>query len=146
MTAAKALGGGLPVGAVVTNPDLGDVFEPGDHGSTFAGGPVGAVAALAALEILGGADLLAGVRASGERLRHGLQALDGVSDVRGRGLMAGVSLDEGVDAAGVRDRCLDAGLVVNSPGAAMLRFLPPLVIQEAEVDKALSVLGEALAG
>jgi acetylornithine/N-succinyldiaminopimelate aminotransferase len=144
MTSAKALGGGLPVGAVVTTPNLGDVFEPGDHGSTFAGGPVGAAAALAALDVLGEAGLLASVRSTGERLAAGLRSLDGVADVRGRGLMVGLTLAEELDAAAVRDRCLDAGLVVNSPGPRMLRFLPPLIAGEAEVDECLAILAGAL--
>ena len=144
MTSAKALGGGLPVGAVVTAPPLGDVFEPGDHGSTFAGGPVGAAAALAALDVLGEAGLLASVRSTGEHFAAGLRSLDGVADVRGRGLMVGLTLAEELDAAAVRDRCLDAGLVINSPGPRMLRFLPPLIVGEAEVDECLAILTGAL--
>jgi acetylornithine/N-succinyldiaminopimelate aminotransferase len=144
MTSAKALGGGLPVGAVVTTPPLGDVFEPGDHGSTFAGGPVGAVAALAALDILDEAGLLASVRSTGEHFATGLRSLDGVADVRGRGLMVGLTLAEELDAAAARDRCLDAGLVVNCPGPRMLRFLPPLIVGEAEVDECLAILADAL--
>jgi acetylornithine/N-succinyldiaminopimelate aminotransferase len=144
MTSAKALGGGLPVGAVVTAPPLGDVFEPGDHGSTFAGGPVGAAAALAALDVLGEVGLLASVRSTGEHFAAGLRSLDGVAGVRGRGLMVGLTLAEELDAAAVRDRCLDAGLVINSPGPRMLRFLPPLIVGEAEVDECLAILTGAL--
>jgi len=146
MTAAKALGGGLPVGAVVTTPPLGDVFEPGDHGSTFAGGPIGARAALAALEILGDDQLLAAVGATGERLATGLEGLSGVGEVRGRGLMLGATLAEGTHAEEVRDACLAAGLVINSPGPGMLRFLPPLIVNDGEVDEALGILEVALAG
>jgi acetylornithine/succinyldiaminopimelate/putrescine aminotransferase len=144
MTAAKALGGGLPVGAVVTAPEYGDVFEPGDHGSTFAGGPVGAAAALTALDLLSDEALLEGVRAGGERFRAGLDELERVAEVRGRGLMVGVTLAEGIDAAAVRDRCLDAGLVINAPGTGMLRFLPPLIVGDTEIDQALALLGGAL--
>jgi acetylornithine/N-succinyldiaminopimelate aminotransferase len=140
MTAAKALGGGLPVGAVVTAPEYGDVFEPGDHGSTFAGGPVGAGAALAALEILGEPRLLSRVRTLGERLMTALDHLDAVAEVRGRGLMVGVTLAEGVDAAAVRDRVLDEGLVINCPGPGMLRFLPPLTIGDEELEEAIGRL------
>ena len=144
MTSAKALGGGLPVGAVVTTPALGDVFEPGDHGSTFAGGPVGAAAALAAFDVLGEADLLASVRSTGEHFADGLRSLDGVADVRGRGLMVGADARRGPRRGGRRDRCLDAGLVINSPGPRMLRFLPPLIVGEAEVDECLAILAGAL--
>ena len=146
MTTAKALGGGLPVGAAVTTAELGQVFEPGDHGSTFAGAPVAAAAALAALDVLGDASLLAGVGEAGARLMAGLEELSGVDEVRGRGLMVGVTLAEGLDASAVRDRCLDQGLVVNCPGPRMLRFLPPLIVGVDEVDEGLGVLGQALAG
>lgn len=74
----------------------------------------------------------------------GLAALDQVVDVRGRGLMVGATLADELDAVATRDRCLEAGLVVNCPGPGMLRFLPPLVIAEAEVDEALEKLGGAL--
>jgi predicted acetylornithine/succinylornithine family transaminase len=145
MTAAKALGGGLPVGACVTTPELGEVLELGDHGSTFAGGPITAAAALAAFDIIDDAQLLRSVRERGARLAAGLGELEGVADVRGRGLMVGVSLADGIDAAAVQARALAAGLVINVPGPGMLRFLPPLVATSAEVDEALGVLEATLA-
>ncbi|MEJ7875195.1 MAG: acetylornithine/succinylornithine family transaminase [Solirubrobacterales bacterium] len=145
MTAAKALGGGLPVGAVVTTPELGEAFEPGDHGTTFGGGPVAASAALAALEVLDDQALLATVRELGARFLEGLAGVDGVGDVRGRGLMVGVTLADGLDAQAVRDHCLESGLVVNCPGPAMLRFLPPLLIGEGDVFEALSIISNSLA-
>lgn len=144
LTAAKALGGGLPVGACVTTPELGDVFEPGDHGSTFAGGPVTAAAALAALELLADTELHGRVRAAGERLMEGLRRLDGVAEVRGRGLMVGVTLADGLDAGRVRDRCLENGLVVNCPAPGLLRFLPPLIVGDGEIAEALDLLAAAL--
>ena len=145
LTAAKALGGGLPVGAVVTTPELGEVLVRGDHGSTFAGGPIAARAALAALDVIDDQDLLARVRALGAHLSERLGELDGVAEVRGRGLMAGVTLADALDAADIAARALDAGLVLNVPGPGMLRFLPPLVISSAEVDEAVSKLAGALA-
>jgi acetylornithine/succinyldiaminopimelate/putrescine aminotransferase len=144
MTTAKALGGGLPVGACVTAPETGDVLEPGDHGSTFAGGPLVASAALAAFDILGDPELLRGVRELGGRLTEGLEDLDDVDHVRGRGLMLGIGLAEGVDAAEVQSRLLDDGLVVNSTDPHTLRLLPPLVIGEAEVETALGRFRKAL--
>jgi acetylornithine/N-succinyldiaminopimelate aminotransferase len=145
ITAAKALGGGLPVGAVVTRPELGDVLQRGDHGSTFAGGPVAASAALVALELIDDPQLLDSVRATGERFRAGLAELEAVVEVRGPGLMVGVTLAEGFDAPEVAAAALRERLVLNVPGERMLRFLPPLVIGEAEVDEALEKLGRALA-
>ena len=146
MTAAKALGGGLPVGAVVTSQDLGDTFEPGDHGTTFGGGPVGAEAAMAALDVISDEALLANVVETGGRFMEGLIALGSVAEVRGRGLMVGVTLADGLDAPDVRDRCLEAGLVVNCPGPGMIRFLPPLVVDTEAVAAALAILGNALEG
>jgi acetylornithine/succinyldiaminopimelate/putrescine aminotransferase len=145
ITAAKALGGGLPVGACVTAPELGDVLERGDHGSTFAGGAIAAAAALAALDVIDDPGLLRRVREVGTGLRDGLAALDEVVDVRGRGLMVGVTLAEGVDAGEASRRALDRGLVINVPGAGMLRFLPPLTVGEPEVDEALGIVAGALA-
>jgi len=146
ITAAKALGGGLPVGAVVTSPELGETFEPGDHGTTFGGGPVAASAALATFEVIGVPELLTNVRDRGAQLMKGLAAIEGVAEVRGRGLMVGLTLREGLDAPAVRDHCLDAGLVLNCPGPGMLRLLPPLIVSGAEVDEGLSVIGPAIAG
>ena len=145
MTAAKALGGGLPVGACVTTPELGDTLGPGDHGSTFAGGPIPTAAALAALEVIDDPELLASVRAVGGHLAEQLEALDGIAEVRGRGLMIGVTLTEGLDAGKVQARALDGGLVINVPAPGMLRFLPPLIAGADEVDQAVRTLAPALA-
>lgn len=144
LTAAKALGGGLPVGAVITTPELADVLSRGDHGSTFAGAPVAAAAALATLDVIDDPDLLANVRDRGEQLAAGLTDLDGTVEVRGRGLMVGLTLAEGLDAAAVSSRALEAGLVLNVPGERMLRLLPPLVIAEDEVARGLELLVGAL--
>jgi acetylornithine/N-succinyldiaminopimelate aminotransferase len=143
ITAAKALGGGLPVGAVITTPELGDVLERGDHGSTFAGGPVAAAAALAALDVIDDPELLRRVRSLGEKFRAGLEVDERVVEVRGRGLMVGVTLADGIDAADVVAAALRHRLVLNVPGERMLRFLPPLVIGSEQVDEALARLGGA---
>ena len=147
ITAAKALGGGLPVGACVTSPELANVLARGDHGSTFAGAPIAAAAALAALEVIDAARLLRGVRELGAALIEELGSLDGIAEVRGRGLMVGASLegDGEVDATAVVQRALDAGLVINSPAPGILRLLPPLVVEREEVDRAVEVLRDALA-
>ena len=144
LTAAKALGGGLPVGAIVTSPGLADVLTRGDHGSTFAGAPITAAAALAALDVIDDPELLGRVRSLGERLRTGLEATDGVDEVRGRGLMVGLTLAEGKDAAAIAAYLLGEGLVLNVPGERMLRLLPPLVIAEGDVDQALLMVADAL--
>ena len=142
MTSAKALGGGLPIGALITGPRLADVLQPGDHGSTFAGGPMIAAAALAALEICSDPELLARVRTAGERLAAGLGSLPYVSMVRGRGLMLAIDLAEGIDAADLARRALlEQRLVVNATGPATIRLEPPLIVSDEEVDEAVSRLG-----
>jgi acetylornithine/N-succinyldiaminopimelate aminotransferase len=143
MTSAKALGGGLPVGACVTTEETADVLERGDHGSTFAGGPLIAAASLAAFDVIDDPELLRRVRDLGGRFRAGLEAIDAIAEVRGRGLMVGARL-KGVDAKDAAARLLADGLIVNPIGDDTLRFLPPLVIGEAEVDEALDILGRTL--
>ena len=143
MSTAKALGGGLPVGACVTSEATMDVLERGDHGSTFAGGPLIAAAALAAFGVIDDPELLRRVRELGGRLRDGLEGIGPIAEVRGRGLMVGARL-EGIDAKEAAGRLLDQGLIVNPIGADTLRLLPPLIIGEAEVDEALEILGRTL--
>jgi acetylornithine/N-succinyldiaminopimelate aminotransferase len=144
MTAAKALGGGLPVGACVTRTGLDGMLSAGEHGSTFAAAPLASSAALAALEVIDDPALLRRVRELGSRLREGLGSLEGIAEVRGRGLMTGAGLEAGLDADAIAARVLDAGLVINVPAPATLRFLPPLIIGEAEVDEAVAIVGRCL--
>jgi acetylornithine/N-succinyldiaminopimelate aminotransferase len=144
LTSAKALGGGMPIGACLTTPEAGDVLKPGDHGSTFAGGPVACAAALAVLEIVDDPVLLRRVRELGARLRDGLLGLERVREVRGRGLMIGVGLEDGVDAAALGAGLLAAGLVVNVPEPGTLRLLPPLTVEPDQVDRAVGAIGTAL--
>ncbi len=145
LTSAKALGGGMPIGACITAPVAADVLEPGDHGSTFAGGPVATAAALAVLDTVDDPALLRRVRELGEALRSGLAALDGVAEVRGRGLMVGVGLAEGIDAAALGADLLSRGLVLNVPAPSTLRLLPPLTIESSHVDRAVEQIGATLA-
>jgi predicted acetylornithine/succinylornithine family transaminase len=139
LTSAKALGGGLPIGALVTGARLADVLGPGDHGSTFAGGPVACRAALEALDICSDPALLEQVGVLGERLRHGLAELPYVTSVRGRGLMIGADLSVSAPEL-ARRALLEQHLVVNATGPETIRLEPPLVIGAAEVDEALSRL------
>jgi predicted acetylornithine/succinylornithine family transaminase len=142
ITSAKALGGGLPIGALITGERLADVLQPGDHGSTFAGGPLIASAALVALEICADPALLARVCELGERLMAGLEELPQIAAVRGRGLMVGIDLADGVSAPLLARRALlEQRLVVNATGPATIRLEPPLVVTEAEIDEALRRLG-----
>jgi len=145
MTLAKGLGGGLPIGALVTGPALAGVLEPGDHGSTFAGGPVACAAALAVLDVLDDPALLERVRELGLRLAEGLRELPEVASVRGRGLMLAVELADGGALELVRRALLEQRLVLNATGPTTVRFMPPLVVSDAEVDDALARLRATLA-
>ena len=140
---AKALGGGLPIGAMIAGERLADLYQPGDHGSTFAGGAVVCAAAHAALDVLLDDSLHARVRELGELLRAGLVPLRGVTAVRGRGLM--IAFDVDADAGGlVRRLLLEQRLVVNATGPATIRLLPPLVIDEAQAIDALERIATVL--
>jgi predicted acetylornithine/succinylornithine family transaminase len=145
LTSAKALGGGLPIGALVTGERLADVFQAGDHGSTFAGGPLVCAAALVALEICSQPRLLESVDALGERLRAALAELPAVASVRGRGLMVGIDLAPDVSAPSLARRALiEQRLVVNATGPATIRLEPPLIVTEAEIDDAVNRLAHVL--
>jgi predicted acetylornithine/succinylornithine family transaminase len=140
MTVAKGLGGGLPIGALLTSPAYADVLQPGDHGSTFAGGPMVAAGANAVLDVLAAERFLDSVAPRGERLRAGLEALG--LDVRGRGLMLAFGADDAPALA--RRLLLEQRLVVNATGPDTIRLLPPLTVSEAEIDEAVGRVGAAL--
>jgi acetylornithine/N-succinyldiaminopimelate aminotransferase len=143
ITSAKALGGGLPIGALITGPRHADTFAPGDHGSTFAGGPVVCAAALACLDVLLDEALLVRVRELGELMRERLATLPHVTEVRGRGLMNAIDL--AVDAPEIARRALlEQRLVVNATGPVTLRMLPPLLIGEDEVEDCVARLRAVL--
>jgi acetylornithine/succinyldiaminopimelate/putrescine aminotransferase len=144
LTTAKALGGGLPIGALVTGPRLADVFAPGDHGSTFAGGPVQCAAGLAVMDVVSDPAVLQRVRALGERLLHAVAAMPGVGEVRGRGLMIAFDLVDGGAPELVARALSEQRLVLNATGPVTVRLLPPLVVEEAEVDEALARLAALL--
>jgi acetylornithine/N-succinyldiaminopimelate aminotransferase len=133
MTVAKGLGGGLPVGACVTNPAAAEVLGPGDHGSTFAGGPVIAAAANAVLDVVTAGGFLDAVRGRGDRLAGGLRGIG--LELRGAGLMVGFDLPDAPDVA--RRLLLEQRLVVHATGPETIRMLPPLTVSGAEIDDAV---------
>jgi predicted acetylornithine/succinylornithine family transaminase len=147
MTLAKALGGGVPVGAMCATEKIAAAFTPGSHGSTFGGNPVACAAAVAALGVLADPKLLAHVRDIGAHFRRRLDELATrfpmITQVRGEGLMLGVVLDR--PGAPIVQRCLADGLLINCTADRVLRFLPPLVIERALVDDGLAILEKALA-
>jgi acetylornithine/succinyldiaminopimelate/putrescine aminotransferase len=144
MTLSKALGGGLPLGALVAGPEMADVFAPGDHGSTFAGGPIQCAAAHVVLDHVTDETLLRAVTENGERLREALAELPQVTEVRGRGLMVACELPA-LSAPDLVKRLLtEHRLIANATGPTTLRLLPPLIVGAAEIDDALSRIKLAL--
>ncbi len=141
MCVAKGLGGGLPIGACVAAPEHSDLFQPGDHGSTFAGGPVVAAAANAVLDVVDDERFLDAVIDKGERLWRGLEALP-LRELRGMGLMIGFDLPGAPALA--RRALLEQRLVINATGPETLRLLPPLTVTDAEIDAALERLSALL--
>ncbi|MFJ2777130.1 MULTISPECIES: acetylornithine transaminase [unclassified Kitasatospora] len=141
VTLAKALGGGLPIGAVLAFGEAADLLTPGQHGTTFGGNPVVAAAALAVLDTIESEGLLAHVRALGERLRRGVEAIGDplVSHVRGAGLLLGIVLTEPVSAR-VQAAAQEAGFLVNAAVPDAVRLAPPLVLTEQEADAFLAAL------
>ncbi len=146
-TLAKALGGGLPIGAMLCTENVASTFSPGDHASTFGGNPVVCAAALAVLNEILKKDFLSEVERRGNYLREGLLALQGrfpglVKDVRGLGLILGMELTG--DGLAVQRNCAEAGLLINCIAGRILRFLPPLNVNQTDIDTALAILEEGL--
>jgi acetylornithine/succinyldiaminopimelate/putrescine aminotransferase len=144
LTTAKALGGGLPVGALVTGERLADVLQPGDHGSTFPGGPVVAAAALAALDVLLDPALHERVQDLGAGLLDRLAELPRVVAARGRGLMLAIELETADAPDVVRRALLEHRLVLNATGPTTIRLLPPLIVSDDELAEAIRRLEAAL--
>ena len=142
MTVAKGLGGGLPIGACLASPEFSEVLRPGDHGSTFAGGPVVAAAANAVLDVVSADGFLDQVSERGAQLAAGLDALG--LDVRGRGLMLAFAAPEAPELA--RRLLLEQRLVVNATGPDTIRLLPPLIVSEEEVADAVERIGRLTSG
>lgn len=135
-TTAKALANGLPIGAAMARADVAKVFQPGDHATTFGGGPVVCAAALAVIGQMEKDDVLGNCRERSEQFRRELAAVPGVVRVRGRGLLLGAVLDGDI-AGAVAARALGEGLVVNAVRPDVVRFAPPLTITETEVSEAV---------
>jgi acetylornithine/N-succinyldiaminopimelate aminotransferase len=147
ITLAKGLGGGVPIGAVLAK-EAASVFEPGNHGTTFGGNPLACAAAVAVFREVLAQDLPARAQRMGEYFRQRLEGLRSrwpqVRDVRGRGLLLAMEFDHEV-AQAVLDAALERGLLLNAVSPPTLRFMPPLTITEAEIDRAVAVLDAALA-
>jgi acetylornithine/succinyldiaminopimelate/putrescine aminotransferase len=146
VTMAKALGNGMPIGACWARADVAAAFRPGDHATTFGGQPLAASAALATLGVMRALDVPQRAAKAGARLSNALAGIDAVVDVRGPGLLLAAELAPGLDAKAIADECLARGLVLNAVTPTSLRLAPPLLVSDAEIDEAVSVLAGVLAG
>jgi acetylornithine/N-succinyldiaminopimelate aminotransferase len=151
VSAAKALGNGLPIGALLTTNAIAAAFTPGTHASTFGGNPVAAAAAVATLKVILAAGFLDTVNARGAYLGNALTGLQQrfpqwIEAVRGMGLMVGAVLTSQAVAQGpeIVQRMLERGCIINFAGNIALRFVPPLIVTEAEIDQMITILGEVL--
>jgi predicted acetylornithine/succinylornithine family transaminase len=142
---AKAMGNGMPVGALWARRDIASVFKPGDHGSTYSGTALATAAVCAVIEVMREIDAPRLAREKGEYLTTQLRTMPKVHDVRGRGLLLGVELGSGADAKAVQVELLARGLVTNAVTATALRLAPPITVTVDEIDEALSLLREVLA-
>ncbi|MFM7428018.1 MAG: aspartate aminotransferase family protein [Elainella sp.] len=150
-TSAKGLGGGIPIGAMLCKSSC-DVFQPGDHASTFGGNPFACGVALAVCRTLESENILANVQERGEQLRAGLQAVAAkypglISEVRGWGLINGLVLNPEIEllSSAVVKAASDAGLLLVPAGPKVVRFVPPLIVSAAEIAQAVQVIDQALA-
>jgi acetylornithine/N-succinyldiaminopimelate aminotransferase len=141
MTLAKAMAGGLPIGAMLAAGPAAEAFVKGDHGSTFAGGPLICAAALAAIQVIKDERLVERSEEMGAYLKSQLAKL-APREVRGLGLLVGVDLE--ADCKTLVEKALAKGVLLNSTGEHTLRFIPPLVVGKDEIDKVVNVIGESL--
>lgn len=141
MTLAKALAGGLPMGAMLASESVSEAFQKGDHGSTFAGGALVSAAALASIDAIRSENLIRRSEELGAYMRSELERLE-PREVRGLGLMIGLDLD--ADCKQVVQKALDRGVILNNTGDHTLRFIPPLVVTKEQIDRVVKVLGEVL--
>lgn len=143
LTLAKGLGGGVPIGALLAKSHAA-AFEPGDHGSTFGGNPLACSAALAVLKTLIDENLIAKSELNGEYFKEKLIYLKSIfpfiNDIRGKGLMLGLELNESVNGKTIVEECFKAGFIINCAGKNTLRFVPPLVITKEEIDALIVAL------
>ena len=145
-TSAKALGGGVPIGAMCAKGEAANVLGPGDHASTYGGNPLACSAGLAVAQYFSDHNILDNVQARGEQLSNGLEKLAEkypvvLADVRGWGLLKGIRIndDAGVTAGELVGDAMNEGLLTVAAGPSVVRFVPPLIVTEEEIDQALAI-------
>jgi acetylornithine aminotransferase len=144
ITLAKGLGGGLPLGAMIALGKAADLFQPGDHGSTFGGNPVTTAAGLAAIRYIESKGILSKVEKQGAHLMQELALIPGVKEVRGAGLLLGIEL-ESLKASDVADAMRDAGVLVNAANATTIRIAPALIVSDAQINKFITIFRKVIA-
>jgi len=147
MTLAKALGGGLPLGAMLARDEVANSFGPGSHASTFGGNPVSCAAGLAVMNALLNEGVLRNCVQMGKYLVRGLEGLKKrfsfIREIRGKGLLIGVELT--IEGSKIADACVKEGLLLNCTASKVLRFAPPLTIKKSDIDRGLAILETVLA-
>lgn len=141
---AKALGGGMPIGAICAREEVAKAFSPGSHGSTFGGHPVSCAAALAQIDEMLDRKLAKNAREMGTYFAERLKKLPHVKEVRGQGLLVGVEFDDSINGVDVKHECLHRHLLLTAIGEHIIRMVPPLIITEADCDKACDIIKESI--
>ena len=143
ITVAKGLGGGLPLGAMIALGRSADLFEPGEHGSTFGGNPITTAAALAVIKTIESKKLLKKVQGQGRLLIQELALIPGVQQVRGAGLLIGIELESG-NAREISKKLLERGVLVNPANDTVIRIAPALIVSDAQINKFITIFREVL--
>jgi acetylornithine/N-succinyldiaminopimelate aminotransferase len=143
ITLAKGLGGGLPLGAMIALGKAAELFQPGDHGSTFGGNPVTTAAGLAALDFIDSKKILSKVEKQGAFIMQELALVPGVKEVRGAGLLLGIEL-ENLKASDIANVLRDAGVLVNAANATTIRIAPALIVTDAQINKFISIFKKVM--
>ena len=141
---AKAMGGGMPIAAVAATKELASAFTPGSHGSTYAGHPVACAASLAELREIQALDAPKNAKLVGDYLAKRLETLPHVQEIRHRGLLIGIQLDDRVDAVEVKHKCVENYMVVSALGGNVIRLVPPLIIRGVDADLAVERLRKSI--
>ncbi len=141
---AKAMGGGMPIGALCATAEVAAAFEPGTHGTTFGGNPVSCAAAYAEIGELLDRDLAGNAKVMGPYFMEKLKDVPHVKEIRGLGCLIGVEFEDGIDSTAVKHKCCELGLLITALGSNVIRMVPPLILTKDDCDKAAAIIKEAV--
>ena len=141
---AKAMGGGLPIGAICATAEVAKAFTPGSHGSTYGGNPVACAASLAQIRELLDRDLAGNAKKMGQYFMEQLKSVPHVKEIRGQGLLVGVEFDDIVFGVDVKHKCFDKNLLITAIGDHIIRMIPPLILTKEDCDKAANIICESV--